>query len=410
MKNFLLFITLFSLFQLSSQEKKHSDLKLFLDCSNCDESYIKQNLSHVDFVRDQNFADVYILFRIQSNGSGGKKYEIDFLGQGRYKKNRNWLNFSTKSDDTQAEVRDMIFEYIKLGLVKFWIRSGNDDVISIHLKEEDENEEDVEVGDPWNKWAFNVGFRGSFTGQEVKESRYLNYNVSAKRVTENNKFFFRISNSNDKKTFRKVTDTIITNQKSSSLRISNIFSLNSHWSAGVFGGIYKSTYNNYDFSSYLKPAIEYNFFTYKESSKKQLVLSYRIGASQNDYIETTIYGEDEELLWEHGLNLGGSVLQKWGNISSELSYEHYLHDSKLSALAFRLGTNFRVFKGLSLSVNGNYKITDNQLNLAAGDISLEDLLLAQKQAKSGYNYSLRMGLNYSFGSMYNSIVNPRFNF
>lgn len=410
MKYFLFLLILSSCLQLSSQEKKHTDLKLFLDCEKCDEAYIKQNLTYVDFVRDQKFADVHILFRIQPNGGGGKKYEIDFIGQGRYKKNRNWLNFSTKNDDTHVEVRDMIFEYIKLGLVKFWIRSGNDDVITINLKEEDEDESEIEESDTWNKWTFNIGFRGSFSGQEVKESQFFNYNVSAKRVTEKNKFFFRVSKNNDKKTFRKTNDTIVTHQKSSSVRISNVFSLNDHWSAGIFGGVYKSTYNNYDFAAYLKPAIEYNFFTYKESSKRQLVLSYRIGAKQNEYIETTIFGEDSELLFEHELNLGGSVLQKWGNISSELSYEHFLHDAKLSALAFRLGTNFRVFKGLSLSVNGIYKITDNQVNLAAGDISLEDLLLAQKQAKSGYNYSLRMGLNYSFGSMYNSIVNPRFNF
>jgi hypothetical protein len=69
-----------------------------------------------------------------------------------------------------------------------------------------------------------------------------------------------------------------------------------------------------------------------------------------------------------------------------------------------------LFNGFSLSLNGSYEITDNQVNLAGGDLSLEELLLAQKQSQSGYQYSFRFGLNYSFGSMYNTIVNPRFNF
>jgi len=45
-----------------------------------------------------------------------------------------------------------------------------------------------------------------------------------------------------------------------------------------------------------------------------------------------------------------------------------------------------LIKGLSFNISGNYDITNNQINLAAGDLSLEELLLSQKQVKSGYNY------------------------
>lgn len=410
MKNLLLIITLFISVQSFSQSG-NSDLNLYLDCSKCDHAYIKQNLSYVSFVRDQKFADVYILVRTEKNGSGGVKYNFEFQGQHKYKKMRNRLSFSTKSDDTRAEVRDLVFEYLKLGLVKFWLRSGNDDVISVQLKKEDKSivsEENVK--DPWNKWVFNFGIRGNFKGEEVKETKYLNYNASAKRVTEKNKLYFRISRNSDKKTFKKDDGDIINRQEATSLYFSDVFSIQNHWSAGLFGGMQESTYRNYDLSMWLKPAIEYNFFDYKQSFKKQLVVSYKVGGIQNNYNETTIFNEDSELLWEHSLNLGGAVQQKWGNLSGEISYRSYLHDTSLKAFSFDLGTNFRLFKGFSLSVNGSYDITDNQVNLVGGDLSLEELLLAQKQSQSGYQYSFRFGLNYSFGSMYNTIVNPRFNF
>lgn len=67
-------------------------------------------------------------------------------------------------------------------------------------------------------------------------------------------------------------------------------------------------------------------------------------------------------------------------------------------------------RGFSLNLNGNHSITRNQVNLAAGDVTLEELLLRQQQLQSGYNYFVSIGLSYSFGSIYNTIVNPRFNF
>ena len=171
-----------------------------------------------------------------------------------------------------------------------------------------------------------------------------------------------------------------------------------------------SVFNNKDFYWSLRPAIEYNFFKYSESSKKQLTLSYRNGIVFNNYIERTIFGEYKEYLWEHELSLGGSVNQKWGSISGETSFEQFLHDTTLNSLSFFVSTNLRLFKGFSLNLNGRYSITRNQIELPAGNVSLEELLLRQQQLKSGYNYFVSVGLSYSFGSIYNTIVNPRFNF
>ncbi|WP_045470295.1 hypothetical protein [Winogradskyella sp. PG-2] len=160
----------------------------------------------------------------------------------------------------------------------------------------------------------------------------------------------------------------------------------------------------------LRPAIEYNFFKYSESAKKQLILSYRNGLYFNDYIERSVFAEDDELLFQHSFLLGGSVRQEWGNINGEASFNQFLHDGTLKSFGFYLGANVRVFKGFNFNIGGNYRITRDQINLPAGDVSLEELLLQQQQLQSGYNYSVSVGFSYQFGSIYNSIVNPRFNF
>ena len=69
----LLVVILLTLSPIFSQEKE-SKLNVFLNCNFCDQSYIKQNLEHAEFVRDQNYADVYLFFTNQRNGSGGRVY------------------------------------------------------------------------------------------------------------------------------------------------------------------------------------------------------------------------------------------------------------------------------------------------------------------------------------------------
>jgi hypothetical protein len=58
--------------------------KIYLDCDRCDNTYIKQNLGNVQFVRDQNLGDVHLFFVTQRNGSGGTLYDIDFIGKNEF--------------------------------------------------------------------------------------------------------------------------------------------------------------------------------------------------------------------------------------------------------------------------------------------------------------------------------------
>jgi len=412
----LLFLCFIFPFQHNAQdnnsESSNNDLKIYLDCRVCDNTFIKQNLGNVQFVRDQSLGDVHLFFLTQNNGSGGRLYDVDFIGKNEFEAIKYKVSFSTDTNMTRDDVRKRILEYIKLGLVRFWIEKGTLDEVSVSVPTPEVEEElnKPEVEDPWNYWVFRIGANGWFNGQESNNSSNINFNVSAKRVTEKNKFSFRIGLNENKNTFTYDGDDIISINSGKYLNVSDVISLNSHWSLGAFGRLGTSTFGNYDFYWSFKPAIEYNFFNYEESAKKQLILSYRNGLRYNDYIERSVYAKHDELLWEHSILLGGSIRQEWGNVNGEASFDQFLHDTKLNALNFYLGANIRLFKGFNFNVGGSYSITRNQINLPAGDVSLEELLLQQQQLESGYNYFFNIGLSYSFGSIYNTIVNPRFNF
>lgn len=404
-------ITIIGIFFLSTlySQTNTNDLKVFLDCGFCDQTYIKQNLGNVEFVRDQNFADVHLFFRTQRNANGGQKYDIEFIGKNDFMGVDDLVTFSTNTDMTNDAVRNHILRYLKLGLVRYWVKKGSVDAISVTvISEEDETEE--EVKDPWNYWVFRIGANGFFNGQESNRSSNYRLNISARRVTDKNKFNFNASFSEDKSIFSFDDEDIIAINNGKFLNINDVISISDHWSAGAFGSLGSSTFSNRDFFWEFKPAIEYNFFKYAESAKKQLALSYRVGVVNNTYIERTVFGELKEQLWEHNISLGGSINQKWGNLFAQASFDQFLDDLTLNSLEFSLGANVRLFKGFSFNINGNYEITRNQINLPAGDVSLEELLLQQQQLQSGFNYFVSVGLSYSFGSIYNTIVNPRFNF
>ena len=395
-----------------AQDPSPELLRVFLDCDRCDNTYIRQNLGHVEFVRDQGLGDVHLFFMIQRNGSGGRQYDIDFIGKNQFSDINYKLSFSTDTNMTSDDVRRRIMEYIKLGLVRFWIENKTIDMVTVEVPkpEINEDEKNTPEKDPWNYWVFNLGANGWFDGQETNNSSSLGFNISAKRVTDKNKFSFRLGFNENKSTFSYDGSDIVAINNSRYINISDVISINDHWSYGAFASLGTSTFSNYDSYWSLSPAIEYNLFKYEDSAKKQLILSYRIGLRYNDYIERSVYAKNHELLPEHRILLGGSFRQEWGNVNSEASFQQFLHDTKLNALGFYLGANIRIFRGFNFNVGGNYRITRNQINLAAGDVSLEELLLQQQQLESGYNYWVNLGFSYSFGSIYNTIVNPRFNF
>lgn len=411
MRKFVIICLVFLGGQASMAQSSSTNLlKIFLDCDFCDETYLRQNLNNVEFVRDQNFADVHLFFASQRNASRGRRYDVEFIGKNDFEGVDDLVVFSTNPDMTDDAVRKETLRYLTLGLVRYWTKKGTVEDVSVTVKAPDDSEEKEEVEDPWNYWVFRLGANGFFNGQEASRFSNIRFNASARRVTEENKFNLNVTFSENTSTFSFDGEDIVAINNGRFLNVNDVISITDHWSTGVFGRMGASTFTNIDFFWSLKPAIEYNFFKYEESAKKQLAISYRAGYIYNDYIERTVFNKTEEGLWEQTLTLGGSVNQKWGNIFAQATFDQYLNDPALNSLRFFLGASVRLFKGFSLDVNGNYEITRNQIELPAGDVSLEELLLQQQQLQSGYNYFVSVGFSYSFGSIYNSIVNPRFNF
>ena len=70
--------------------------------------------------------------------------------------------------------------------------------------------------------------------------------------------------------------------------------------------------------------------------------------------------------------------------------------------------SFRVARGLELNADGSVSRIRDQLSMPRRDATPEEVLLRLRELHSGYEVSFSIGVTYSFGSIFNNIVNPRF--
>jgi hypothetical protein len=71
--------------------------------------------------------------------------------------------------------------------------------------------------------------------------------------------------------------------------------------------------------------------------------------------------------------------------------------------------NIRIFKGFTFNIYGSISLIHDQISLPREGASLEDVLLNRKALETTYSYYTSIGFTYTFGSIYNNVVNPRFN-
>ena len=390
---------------------RRNAVKIFLDCQRCDMNYIRQEIPYINYVRDVREAQVYILETNQNAGSGGNQYTFTFQGQGEFNGMNDTLKFTSSPDQTSTIIREKRTRMLKMGLMRYVARTPLFNEIDIRHNAELEGEE---VIDRWNNWVFELSTEPQYQSEEANKQLELRNSINVSKITpeikleiEMDQFYNREKFIENVNTDSANSTTYITSAKS----MDNLFvkSLGDHWSAGLKWRLGSSTRENYSFKTEFLPSIEYDIYPYSEATHRQLRILYSAGYQFNNYIDSTIFNKAKENLYMQMLNIAFQVQKKWGSINLLLVGSNYFHDFSKNRLELLSSVNIRIFKGLSLTINGGVAHINDQMNLKKGDISEAERLLQLRELATKYRVEGGIEITYTFGSIYNNVVNPRFN-
>jgi len=393
---------------LLSQETSQSDtlrkdaLNVFMESTD----FIRKEIPYINYVRDIKDAAVYIISTSQNTGSGGKEYSYFFVGQKEFAGMRDTLSFVTTPDETDEGRRQKEINTLKMGLMRYVSKTPLSKYMRISFSEP---LSETVSSDRWNSWVFRSSINGFLQGQKTYKSYYLSGNVDASRITEDWKINLRSSLSRTEDKFIINDSTTITGENSSeSFNALIVKSINDHWSVGGTARLGTSSYSNQKFNYTIMPGIEYDVFPYSESTRRQLRILYSAGLNYTSYMDTTIYDKIKENLWMHSLSASYEVVQKWGSIDIGIEYSNYFHDWSKNNLSIFGYLDLRIAKGLSVTLVGSAAMVHDQLGLVKEDIPVDQILLQRKELATQFEYFTSFGFTYTFGSIYNNVVNPRF--
>ena len=387
-------------------------VKIYLDCSwHCDADFLQREMRYIDFFRDAKSANLHIIVKGESGSSGGEIVIFRFIGVEEFEGVKNTLVLDLPINTPEASKRELYLEVLKKGVYAYIIRTSNKDNVNISYTTTEEKIESEEEKDKWNNWVFRTSIGGNFSGEESRSNSRSYLSLSANKINEESKFTSDLDIiSSISKTKIENSPEVTAENKRKNASFTYVKSKGEHFSIGAKANYSQSTYRNYDGHYQFSPCIEYNIFPYSESSEHRLSLLYGVSANHNDYTETTVYFKTSENFASHLFELTYDNSQTWGSFSFSINGNQILDKDDLRKYNIRISsrTDWNITKGLSLNYSGSLNFDRSQIHLPLNGATYEEIILRQKELESNYFYYMNFGISYTFGSLKNNVVNPRF--
>ena len=398
-------------------------IRVFLDCQGrargCDRDFFVTEINFVNWMRDRFDADVQILAQALTNGGGGNEFTITFIGRNRFEGMTDTLTLNTLPNDADDRVRRELARVFKLGLTRYVARSPIAARVQVAYAAPFGVQRQPQVGaanlkDPWNLWTYSTNLNTFVRAEDRQQQVNGSLSLSANRSTAEWKLNFSVSGNVNSSRFNipatatRPAFTVTNEQRTYNINSLTVRSLSDHWSAGLKLGAGYSDFLNQDAAIRVQPAVEYNVFPWTEQTRRQLTFLYNVGPNYYDYQRETVFGETSELRFSQQLTASFVSRQQWGTLNLSLDWLNYLHDFDRHALTFTSNADLRLGRGFSLNINGSAARVRDQIYLPIAGNTEEEILLQRQALQTGFRVTTNIGIRYTFGSIYNTIVNQRF--
>ena len=387
-----------------------NEVDVYLDCASCDSEHVRREVTFVNWVRDREDANVHLLVTTRS-AAAGREYTLYFIGLGRFQSLADTLRFVSSNTDTFSERRTQLGRRIELGLVRYVAQTAQVERISV-----------VKGGlrpysrpphDAWKSWTFRISGNGSYDEEEATRSFQFGGTVAASRITDEWKVQI-VSTGNYAQSEFELKDSVLkSTRRSGSFSGQAVKSLSDRWSAGLFTGASTSSFRNTNFSATLAPALEFNIFPYSESTRREFRFAYYLNLRSFDYEEITVFGKTSERVLHHDLQAILQSKEPWGSAYFSFSVSNYLTDFEDSLTdLYRVESyaylEVRLVRGLSVWGEVTASRIRDQIFLPLKTATEEEILLGTIQLPTDFQLRFAGGLTFTFGSIYNNVVNARF--
>jgi hypothetical protein len=396
-------------------------ISVFLDCDDCDTQFIRTEIGYVNWVRDRTVADVHVLVTSQDIPAGGDAFTLAFLGLRGFAGRGDTLAYSTNATTTDDEERRGLTQTLALGLVPFVARTPNAQSLRITMPRvaaDAPGTQTMPARDPWRAWVFEIDLSGDLGGEQNYRNREFDLEFNANRTTEQWKTTLEISNSYSSERAIDVefdslgnveSEEVFRNiQRNWGVELVVVKSVNDHVSTGFRSFTGSNTFRNQRRRSELMPAVEYNVFPYSESTRRRLAFQFATGMDSYVYNDTTIFDKINETFPMYFASMNYATQQPWGESGIQLEHRGYLNDPSKRSTELNGSLSVRLFRGFNVRFGGGYSWIHNQVYLPKGERDQADVLLRRRALLTGYEYNAFFGVSYTFGSIFNNVVNPRF--
>jgi hypothetical protein len=414
--------------QDAPEARANGALRVYLDCQGghrggvCDGNLYRQEITFVNWVRQPEDAQVHVILTSQSAGGGGTRYTLDFLGREGLAGMEDQFTYSASVTDVEDETLDGILRTFRLGLVRFAAAAGYGEDLDVRrvgpvtpVEGAAAGEQTAPEEDPWNFWVFSVNGNASVEKEDLQKNKDFGFGVNANRTTEAWRLNVRANGNFERESYELPQDdgtysTVRNDQDRWNVSAIVVKTLGAHWGWGTEATADNSTQLNRHLLMGVGTGIEYNYFPYTESNRRFLLARYVVSTNKVEYIDTTVFNVLEEVVYQHEVNLDYEAREPWGNANIGVGLSQYLDRPDAWSFNVRGFVRYRLFRGFSVNVNGQYRKVRDQIYLPLEELSEEDILLGRRQLPTASQMEVRVGLSYSFGSIFNNAVNERFRF
>lgn len=399
---FGLFITL-----LPAQESEDA-LRLYIDCSFCSQDYLRQHLPYLEYVRSRQMADVHLIASQWPTAARGKEVRYELIGQDRFSGLKDSLSFVLPLGTSENEQNERLTAELETALIPFLAQTNYRKFLSFSYHPEEKG--GASVADPWKNWVFTLSASGRYRKEASFRSSNLRSTVTIRKVTPE----LRLQSYN----YLGLNESLFNTEDSQVRSISRelyssnvaIKSISDHWSYGGEVEFRSSWFDNLKFQNRYWLALEYNLFPYSESSRRQLRITPELGYDYRHYNDTTIYNRIREGFLALDLQAALEMKEQWGEASTYIEVVSFLNDPARYQLNLWAGVSLNLFQGLTLNLDCDASLIRNQVGLPQAGLTREEVLLQQRQQATNFRLSTSLGFSYTFGSIYNNVVNPRFGY